>query len=529
MIYDAFDKTTEGEELTPDICIIGSGAAGLAMAHRLIAKDKKLEVVVLESSRHNDCQVVTDEPPQPHRYADPMVQRIYGGQMNGGTDEVFFSNGRIRAYGGTTNCWQGWTRPLTGTDFDRTDIAPHMVWPTNVIDNLNEKYYQEAMAYCSLGAWDFARYRNDNMQYRAWIEEAAESRIELDLLDLSSDPDTETAVVMQIAGVSLPGERVDANWGFQFKWGPQVEQSDNVTIYRNANVLCLDQSRNNRLKVTTLSMDDHNNKPVVGHSFYVAPKKAVVLAASCIENVRLLRASGYDQKGWPALGRYLMDHPLITTAAWFEVDKWPSSGINQFYGGQTSLFRQPVSGTQVAVVFATLAATEQFRKDKRIGNFRAWVTFGNQQKNERVGNINLCWEMMPDVDNQVVGLSDTCRDPVFDAKLPDVKLELKRVDNDTWSRALAVVASVLKDNNIAKNVTQTTYPARLKGEHVMGATRMAADIGFGVVDDNCKMHNVGNLYIAGGSVMPTAGWANPTLTIIALAVRLADHLKTKFG
>jgi len=59
----------------------------------------------------------------------------------------------------------------------------------------------------------------------------------------------------------------------------------------------------------------------------------------------------------------------------------------------------------------------------------------------------------------------------------------------------------------------------------MGTTRMAADPGQGVVDAHCRVHGVGNLFIAGSSVFPTTGSANPTLTIVALALRLADHLR----
>jgi choline dehydrogenase-like flavoprotein len=61
--------------------------------------------------------------------------------------------------------------------------------------------------------------------------------------------------------------------------------------------------------------------------------------------------------------------------------------------------------------------------------------------------------------------------------------------------------------------------------HQMGTTRMASDPRRGVVDADCKVHGAANLYIAGSSVFPTVGYANPTLTIIALALRLADRLK----
>jgi len=62
------------------------------------------------------------------------------------------------------------------------------------------------------------------------------------------------------------------------------------------------------------------------------------------------------------------------------------------------------------------------------------------------------------------------------------------------------------------------------GYHHMGTTRMAASPSVGVVDADCRVHGLGNLYVAGSSVFPTGGWANPTLTILALALRLGDHL-----
>jgi choline dehydrogenase-like flavoprotein len=66
------------------------------------------------------------------------------------------------------------------------------------------------------------------------------------------------------------------------------------------------------------------------------------------------------------------------------------------------------------------------------------------------------------------------------------------------------------------------------GFHHMGTTRMHADPKQGVVDAQCRIHGLDNVYVAGSSVFPTYGYANPTLTIVALALRLADHLKESF-
>jgi choline dehydrogenase-like flavoprotein len=54
---------------------------------------------------------------------------------------------------------------------------------------------------------------------------------------------------------------------------------------------------------------------------------------------------------------------------------------------------------------------------------------------------------------------------------------------------------------------------------------MHRDPRYGVVDENCRVHGMQNLYVAGSSVFPTAGSFNPTLTLVALALRLADHVK----
>jgi choline dehydrogenase-like flavoprotein len=75
-----------------------------------------------------------------------------------------------------------------------------------------------------------------------------------------------------------------------------------------------------------------------------------------------------------------------------------------------------------------------------------------------------------------------------------------------------------------------TWPPHLRGdEHHTGTTRMHDDAAQGVVDRNCRVHGVPNLYVAGSSVFPTAGAANPTLTIVALALRLASHLKERLA
>ena len=79
--------------------------------------------------------------------------------------------------------------------------------------------------------------------------------------------------------------------------------------------------------------------------------------------------------------------------------------------------------------------------------------------------------------------------------------------------------------NLAGHGIASEAPEMEISWHHIGTTRMAASPREGVVDGNCRVHGTANLYVAGSSVFPTAGTANPTLTIVALALRLGDHLK----
>jgi choline dehydrogenase-like flavoprotein len=65
------------------------------------------------------------------------------------------------------------------------------------------------------------------------------------------------------------------------------------------------------------------------------------------------------------------------------------------------------------------------------------------------------------------------------------------------------------------------------GWHHQGTTRMSEDPKKGVVDANCKVHGIDNLFVAGSSCFPNGGAVNPTLSIVALSIRLADHIKMK--
>jgi len=514
MIRDALDRTTKDEVLKADICIIGAGAAGLSMAHNLIGSGKS--VVVLESSRYNDCQIVTKE--QTHRFEDPAVQPLYAGTMvnpsPGKNADEFFNRSRVRCYGGTTNGWKGSTRPLLADDFMR-DIR----WPPEVEKDLRRTFYQKAMSYCSIGAWEVANYDNDQKQYDLWINQA---KSQLDVVPFKADADLQTAVVLTI-GENFKEGRTDGAWDFQLRWGRDIELSNNVTIYRNANVRKLSLNKNmwnkiDQVEATTVTRDDYN-RPVAGHDFYVEAKR-YVLAASCIENTRLLLHSGFKTTTFETLGRYLMTHPRLTKAATFRMKEVPNPRIQAFYNNATTIWgRQDNYHPTIRAMLVPKSTTSQ---RENIGNFRAMMLFNSAAGTD--GSVDLSWEQLPDSGNKIE-LGDTM-DPIFGDPVAKVTLDLTEKDRKTRDVALRLVEQMLKSTGYGENFQVTKDAAVLSGEDAMGTTRIRqAGPYAGVVDSDCCVHDVNNLYIAGSSVFPTGGWAAPGLTIVALALRLSDYLK----
>jgi hypothetical protein len=170
----------------------------------------------------------------------------------------------------------------------------------------------------------------------------------------------------------------------------------------------------------------------------------------------------------------------------------------------------------------------------------------------RTGLFARC-EQAPDPENRVV--LDERRD-AFDNRLPELQWRLTGTDYASFRTATLELGKVLYADGIGRirpllpdrlpADLRTVYGFSLSPEeldaihdrrtpvirvwgHHMGATRMADTPARGVVDSDCRVHGVANLYVGGCSVFPTGGAANPTLTIVALALRLATHLRAVAG
>ena len=140
-------------------------------------------------------------------------------------------------------------------------------------------------------------------------------------------------------------------------------------------------------------------------------------------------------------------------------------------------------------------------------------------------------EMQPSPENRV-GLGDA-RD-VWGRPVPHVRHACTELDRRSLIVLHEILAGELEHTGVGRLETSlanaTPWPIDQDASHHMGTTRMGRDPETSVVDPDGRLHDVPNVYCAGASVFPTSGCANPTFTIVALAVRLAEHLGTRvFG
>ena len=175
---------------------------------------------------------------------------------------------------------------------------------------------------------------------------------------------------------------------------------------------------------------------------------------------------------------------------------------------------------------------------KRIGNFRLIFRF----QGPTFTTVDITWEQLPN-ENSTITLDPAVTDPIF--KQPVVRLDwnLLEPDKRTVREGLDLCRQYLLARDQGAKLEFTTdlsggpdhwtldgTPNRLHpGDHHMGAARMSRSSDDGIVNPDSRLHSVDNVYIAGSAVFPTCGYANPTLTIVALALRLADHLSQVLG
>lgn len=516
-MFTSLDAISSDTHLETDICIVGTGPAGITLALEMIGSGKR--VIVLESGS-------TD--------FDQATQNLYAGTIRRDLPPIPLNASRLRLFGGTSNHWAGHCAPFNDIDFEERGWINESGWPIRRSEL--EPYYQRAQTRIGLGQY--------NYDPAFWDGGSGL------LFDLADTPIINTTIQM------CPTR-------FGVKYGKELESAEDVRVIFNANLTWI-HVREAFDRVTSLEV-----RSLRGSTISVASRHTV-LACGGVENARLLLNSGFE-RNLPCIGRYYSFHPRLETARLY---------LNRPLGKDTSPYdwhenRQTVVRTMLrlkqdaqqseqianhaAILQVTrLADSPGYSALKRIrarligdeslrgfiddikvflrdieGTKEEWKHFHSGEAQEELAVITYM-DQMPnpesrislDGEKDILGL----RKAQVDWNYFETERESIRRFNEQL--ALGLSGAGIGRVQVAPDLTdKTTFEQLMRqdsgGGHQIGTTRMSSSPANGVVDRNCRVHGMENLYCTGSSVFPTTSWINPTMTIVALSCRLADHLKSR--
>ncbi|MEQ8965949.1 MAG: FAD-dependent oxidoreductase [Azospirillaceae bacterium] len=528
MIHDLHDAP-EGTVIEADVCVVGGGAAGITLALSLGRRGHS--VAILESGG---------------LFYEPESQALYEGDVVGRPYDALTAV-RLRMFGGSTNHWTGWCRPLDPIDFEDRFGAPGGGWPFGA--DVLAPYWREAQALCQLGPYDYSA--------GYWSEATGLEGFAPDAEDL------ETAIVQ----ISVPTRFGDAH-------RPALEALGTVRVYLHANVDDLPLVESGRalkeLPVRTLDGRRHT-----------ARARAYVLATGGLEVPRLLlNAAGRTGEGvgneHGLVGRYFMEKPFFEAAEIVPTtDRLPSQ---LYYGVVSDVPRQGPASPHGTRVRGFLRLPDEVQRREGLNNHLFWlerpragvasapVRRAAKDAYARLRDVDGLERLDRDVATVASHLDLLADKAIEDLRGPDAvgtltafsileqrplywsrvrlgeerdALGLRRIaldwawgaeDKESLRRTLELLGGALGARGLGRVKSYLDDDALYLGDpvhissHHLGATRMSVDPRHGVVTPDARMHSVDNLWIAGCSIFPTGGVSNPTFTMVALTLKLADHL-----
>jgi choline dehydrogenase-like flavoprotein len=504
MLIDARDLPA-GKELQADLCIIGAGAAGITIAREL--RGSGLSILLLESGGFDPEPAVTD---------------LNAGQTGGtflATDGHYLTTSRRRVFGGTTSAWAGFCVPMDPLDMAKRDWVPNSGWPfgREVLD----PFYVRASRILQIEphAADLTRWGGTPRAP----------------LDLGSD----AGIVTRLVHLSPPTR-------FGATYREDLVTAPDVTLCLHANALDLVPS-------ATGGRLHHVEAASLKNNRFTVKARDYVLAAGGIENPRLLLQSRSVQpegvgNDHDLVGRYFMEHPHLHVG--FITFTSPPGSLELYRQhthdpllGHDSLGvlcpspelqrREKILNASVQLYPAPASRLSEFVGG--VGRMAAHTDAGFTAPAAEPGlvsvNLYARVEPSPDPESRVTLGSD--RDALGQQRVV-LDWRLPGGDSDSLRRTIVAFGRELgrlgRGRLFVRLTSAEPWPSGSQGgDHHMGTTRMSADPAHGVVDADCRVHGLDNLFVAGSSVYPSAGFANPTLTIVALALRLADLHRSRLA
>ena len=515
-----FRESEAPEEFDCDLCVVGAGAAGISMALRLSGSG--MRVCLIESGSFEfeaETQALYDGEVVGRQLADPRACRL-------------------RYFGGTTNHWAGFCAPMEESDFKVREWVPYSGWPIEKSDL--DPYYADAQPILEL----------TDYQYEASERPAGDHYV---------PPIDQEKFLVRYFQYSPPTR-------FGPRYREELSQSSNVQVVLNANLTEI-RTNDSGSEVSSLRIENLTGK--VGQ----VRARAYVLACGGMENPRLLlltRDAQPEGLGNAAgmVGRFFQQHPELYVARIVTEDTQALNRAFRFLeippvSKRVHITNSPSSERQselLNIAFEIHGNTDfssgyktlrQTALDLRDGKWpddlvdRVWTVLSDFDKvakdlytegTDRVSELRVYAraEQVPNPDSRI-SLSDQL-DP-FGLQRLKVDWQLTPFDKRSIFQSTIQFGAELARLQLCRMkiedwlLTEDDYwPEPVwSGCHHVGTTRMSADPADGVVDRNCRVHSVNNLYIAGSSVFPTGGYLPPTHTIVALALRLADHIKEEYA
>jgi choline dehydrogenase-like flavoprotein len=500
-----------GTTLKTDICIVGGGPAGISIAQSFIGHSAS--VIWIESGG-----LLSDEGVQ---------------ELNSGTFGETPYNGldlaRHRQVGGSTRIWNTPVNgdfgakyvPLDSCDFKSRSLPDYPGWPFEY-SHLTE-FYERAQTICGLGPFN---YSGDFWRQERQFFSLSDERVRNCVYQFGS---AKRFVVDHV-------ENIDA--------------SDNIQLLFHATACALKMRNDGRIASEIEVRTLNGNRLKIKTRF-------VVLAAGAIENARLLLVSRDpgknapgDDHGW--LGRCFMEHPRDYSMS-LESCSRESFSQAAFYDRHQANDGTTISGRigiDPATVIrdelpnASLTLLPKPHNKSWFGNhFKRVVSRARRKLGLNVESDGYGWsqdlnaisaycgfriilnvEQAPHPENRVCLSRDLDR---LGVPKPEVHWRWRPRDQHNLERVKSVFAVALRDANIGKVQIREGVRPDPNAYHHAGTTRMHAERKLGVVDANGLVHGTNNVYVAGASVFPAAGYANPTLTVVAMALRVADQIKQR--